>query len=102
MCSIVRISFILGSSISLQFVTDSKGSFRGFVGRYRMLACEEFSTTQPPNTTPTGVTCDRVITGDNMITSVNYPLPYLKNLDCIYTIEKESQVRLPPMSSSTN
>jgi len=91
---LVRITFVSGSSISLQFVTDSSGSFRGFYGRYRIMACEEFSTTEPSNTTPPGVTCDRVFSErENTITSVNYPLPYLKNLDCIYTIVKWSQVR---------
>ena len=29
---------------------------------------------------------------ESFITSVNYPLPYLKNLDCIYRIEKWSPV----------
>ncbi|XP_046452995.1 cubilin-like [Daphnia pulex] len=89
----LRITFVSGSSISLQFVTDSNGSFRGFDGRYRMMACEEFSTTEPPNTTPPGVTCDRVFSElENTVTSVNYPLPYLKNLDCIYTVVKLSPV----------
>ena len=29
---------------------------------------------------------------ENFITSVNYPLPYLNNLDCIYRSEKWSPV----------
>ncbi|XP_057375783.1 cubilin-like [Daphnia carinata] len=89
----LRISFVSQSSISLQFVTDATGSERGFKFRFRMLPCEGFSTTNSPNTTPPGVTCDRVFSDrENTITSVNYPLPYLKNLDCIYTIEKWSLI----------
>ncbi|KAK4007614.1 hypothetical protein OUZ56_012768 [Daphnia magna] len=89
----LRISFVSRSSISLQFVTDATGTNRGFKFRFRMLPCEGFSTTLSPNTTPPGVTCDRVFSDrENTITSVNYPLPYLKNLDCIYTIEKWSPI----------
>ncbi|KAI9553788.1 hypothetical protein GHT06_019052 [Daphnia sinensis] len=89
----LRISFVSQSSISLKFVTDATGSDRGFKFRFRMLPCDGFSTTLSPSTTPPGVTCDRVFSDrQNAITSVNYPLPYLKNLDCIYTIEKWSPI----------
>ena len=89
----MRLDFVSGSPVALQFLTDSSGSGRGYQATFRMLSCEV--TTAPPFTTPPGVTCDRVFReSESFITSVNYPLPYVKNLDCIYTIEKWVPVKL--------
>ena len=82
-----------GSSITIKFLTDNFGSGRGFKNTYRMLPCDPRPTTESPFTTPPGVTCDRTFSElENFITSVNYPLPYLRNLDCIYRIEKNLPV----------
>ncbi len=88
---LVRVDFgTAGSSpVLLQFVTDLSGSGRGFLATFRQVACDVFPTTVPPFTTPPGVTCDRSFRErESFVTSVNYPLPYLRNLDCIYSIEK--------------
>ena len=89
---LVRIKFVGDAPVAVNFITDSYGTARGYQASFRMLACEA-TTTAPPYTTPPAVTCDRTFNERyGYITSVNYPLPYLRNLDCVYTIEKYSVV----------
>ena len=85
----MRISFPPRTALAIQFTTDLTVEQKGYSAIYRMIECELLPTTTPSFTTPPGVTCDRVFQDvESFITSVNFPLAYPKNLDCIYRIDK--------------